>query len=105
SSRPHKIRFGFASQSGDLPFSQAVTESLRTAASVSGVDLLVLDNRYDASTALSNAEEFIRQHVDLVIEFQVEQHAAPILADRPPAVNIPPIPIDIPHPNATYFGV
>jgi ribose transport system substrate-binding protein len=99
------MRFGFASQSGDLPFSQAVTESLRDAAAASGVDLIVLDNRYDASTALRNAEEFIRDRVDLVIEFQVGDHAAPIIADRLAAANIPLIAIDIPHPNATYFGV
>jgi len=105
SSRPRKLRFGFAGQSGDLPFSQAVTESLRSAAAASGVDLLVLDNRYDASTALANAEEFIRQRVELVIEFQVEQHAAPIIADRLSAAGIPLMAIDIPHPNATYFGV
>lgn len=104
-SRPRKLRFGFAGQSGDLPFSQAVTESLRSAAAASGVDLLVLDNRYDASTALANAEEFIRQRVELVIEFQVEEHAAPIIADRLAAAGIPLMAIDIPHPHATYFGV
>lgn len=104
-SRPRKMRFGFAGQSGDLPFSQAVTESLRAAAAASGIDLLVLDNRYDASTALANAEEFIRQRVELVIEFQVEEHAAPIIADRLSAAGIPLMAIDIPHPNATYFGV
>jgi len=104
-SRPRKMRFGFASQSNDLPFSQAVTESLRAAAAASGVDLLVLDNRYDAATALENAEEFVRQWVELVIEFQVEDHAAPIIADRQSAAGIPLIAIDIPHPNATYFGL
>lgn len=104
-SRPRKLRFGFAGQSGDLPFSQAVTESLRAAAATSGVDLLVLDNRYDASTALANAEEFIRESVELVIEFQVEEHAAPIIADRLAAAGIPLMAIDIPHPHATYFGV
>lgn len=104
-SRPRKMRFGFAGQSGDQPFSQAVTESLRAAAATSGVDLLVLDNRYDASTALANAEEFIRERVELVIEFQVEDHAAPIIAARLAAAGIPLMAIDIPHPNATYFGV
>jgi ribose transport system substrate-binding protein len=104
-SRPRKMRFGFAGQSGDQPVSQAVTESLRSAAASSGVDLLVLDNRYDASTALANAEEFIRERVELVIEFQVEDHAAPIIAARLAAAGIPLMAIDIPHPNATYFGV
>jgi ribose transport system substrate-binding protein len=42
-----------------MPFSEAVTESLK-AASSAGVDLIVLDNRYDGSTALHNVDEFAR---------------------------------------------
>ncbi len=102
---PKKMRFGFAGQSADMPFSEEVTKSLRDAARSVGVDLLVLDNRYDGPTALRNAEEFIRNKVDLVIEFQVEQEVAPMIGDRIAAANIPLIAIDIPHPNATYFGV
>ncbi len=104
-SLPLKLRFGFAGQSSELPFSQAVTSSLQLAASASGVDLLVLDNRYDADTALKNAEQFVSSRLDLVIEFQVEQHVAPIIADRIAAAGIPLIAIDIPHPHAVYFGV
>ena len=70
-----------------------------------GVDLLILDNRYDATTALKNAEEFVRSKVDLVIEFQVEQEVAPMIGDKIAAAGIPLIAIDIPHPHATYFGV
>ena len=103
--RTRKLRFGYASQSSDMPFSNQVTESLRDAAGQMGVDLLVLDNRYDAATALENAEEFVRQRVDLVIEFQVEQEVAPMIADRIAGANIPLIAIDIPHPHATFFGV
>jgi ribose transport system substrate-binding protein len=102
---PLKLRFGFASQSAEMPFSQAVTHSLQSAAAASGVDLLILDNRYDAATALKNAEEFVRSRIDLVIEFQVEQQVAPIIADRIAAAGIPLIAIDIPHPHAIYFGV
>ena len=53
--RPRKMRFGFAGQSADMPFSVEVTESLKDAASMVGVDLLILDNRYDAATAVKNA--------------------------------------------------
>jgi ribose transport system substrate-binding protein len=70
-----------------------------------GVDLMLLDNQYDAATALRNAEEFVRSKVDLVIEFQVEQEVAPVIADKIAAAKIPLIAIDIPHPHATYFGV
>jgi ribose transport system substrate-binding protein len=103
--RPKKMRFGFAGQSADMPFSEEVTESLMDAAASVGVDLMVLDNHYDAATALKNAEEFIRSKVDLVIEFQVEQEVAPMIGDKIAAAKIPFIAIDIPHPHATYFGV
>lgn len=103
--RPRKMRFGFAGQSSEMPFSEAVRESLQQAASQAGVDLLVLDNKYDAAIALKNAEEFVKEGVDLVIEFQIEQEVAPIIADRIAGANIPLIAIDIPHPHATYFGV
>lgn len=103
--RPKKLRFGFGGQSADMPFSVEVTESLKSAAASVGVDLLILDNCYDAATAVKNAEEFVRSRVDLVIEFQVEHEVAPVIGDRIGAANIPLIAIDIPHPNATYFGV
>lgn len=104
-SRPRKLRFGFGGQSGELPFSNAVTESLRKAAMASGVDLLVLDNKYDGNVARQNAEEFVSSNVDLVIEFQTEQYVAPIIADRLAAAGIPLIAVDIPHPHAIYFGI
>jgi ribose transport system substrate-binding protein len=103
--RPKKLRFGFGGQSADMPFSEEVTRSLREAASASGIDLIELDNHYDAATAVLNAEEFIRKQVDLIIEFNVEQSVAAIIGDKIAAANIPLIAIDIPHPNATYFGV
>jgi ribose transport system substrate-binding protein len=103
--RPKKMRFGFAGQSADMPFSNEVTESLKAAAASVGVDLLVLDNCYDAATAVKNAEEFVRSRVDLVIEFQVEDEVAPMIGDKLAEAKIPLIAIDIPHPHATYFGV
>ena len=103
--RPKKMRFGFGGQSADMPFSVDVTNSLQAAATAAGIDLLVLDNCYDATTAVKNAEEFVRSRVDLVIEFQVEHEVASMIGDKIAAANIPLIAIDIPHPNATYFGV
>jgi ribose transport system substrate-binding protein len=104
-SRPKKLRFGFASQSSAMPFSEAVTESLRSAASSSGIELIVLDNKYDPHVAMRNAQEFLGKNVDLVIEFQIDEHVAPLIAHTLSRANIPLIAIDIPHPHATYFGV
>ncbi|MGC9199084.1 MAG: substrate-binding domain-containing protein [Acidobacteriaceae bacterium] len=103
--RPRKVRFGFAKESAEMPFSEAVAASLQFAADQAGVDLVILDNRYDGATAIKVAEEFIRKRVDLVIEFQIDQQAAPIIADKISAAGIPMIALDIPHPHATYFGV
>lgn len=104
-SRPRKVRFGFAKQSAEMPFSEAVAASLQAAADQAGVDLTILDNRYDGATAVKVAEEFIQKRVDLVIEFQIDQQVAPIIADKISGAGIPLIALDIPHPHATYFGV
>ncbi len=104
-SRPRRLRFGFAVQSADMPFSVAVAQSLTTAAAAAGVELIILDNRQDPAVALRNAEEFVSKHVDLVLECQVEEHAAPRVAQIFKKAEIPLVAIDVPHPNATYFGV
>ena len=69
------------------------------------MDLVVLDNHYDASTALKNADEFVRKRVDLVIEFQIDQRVAPVLAHKVDSAGLPLIAVDIPHPHSTFFGV
>jgi ribose transport system substrate-binding protein len=104
-SRPKRLRFGFAAQSAEMPFSVAVAASITAAAAAAGVELLQLDNRYDPDVAIKNAEEFVRERVDLVLEFQVEEHVAPHVAHIFKKAEIPLVAIDVPHPNATYFGV
>jgi ribose transport system substrate-binding protein len=104
-SRPRKMRFGFAGQSAEMPFSEAVTNSLKAAAAASGVELIIRDNRYNAETAIKNAKEFVAEGVDLVIEFQIEEQIAPSIAHIISRAGIPLIAIDIPHPHASYFGV
>jgi ribose transport system substrate-binding protein len=104
-SRPRRLRFGFAAQSAEMPFSVAVAQSITAAAAASGVELVMLDNRYDADTAVENAEKFVAKRVDLAIEFQVEEHVAPRVAHIFKKAEIPLVAIDVPHPNSTYFGV
>jgi ribose transport system substrate-binding protein len=79
--------------------------SVTSAAAASGVELIVLDNQFDASIAIRNAEEFVAKRVDLVLEFQVEEAVAPRIANIFKKADIPLVAIDVPHPNATYFGV
>ena len=104
-SRPRRLHFGFAVQSAEMPFSEAVAQSVIAAAAASGVELIMLDNRYDPEVAVRNAEEFVAKRVDLVLEFQVEEAVAPRVAHVFKKAEIPLVAIDVPHPNATYFGV
>ncbi|MGD0890664.1 MAG: substrate-binding domain-containing protein [Terracidiphilus sp.] len=104
-SRPRRLRFGLAVQSADLPFSVAVSQSVTAAAAAAGVELIVLDNKFDPDVAIQNAEELVAKRVDLVLEFQVEEAAGPRVAHIFKKAEIPLVAIDVPHPNATYFGV
>ncbi len=104
-SRPRRLHFGFAVQSAEMPFSVAVAQSVSAAAAASGVELILLDNRFDPDVAVRNAEEFVAKRVDLVLEFQVEEAVAPRVAHIFKKADIPLVAIDVPHPNATYFGV
>jgi len=99
-----KYRIGYAAQGQDSSFSREVAASLVQAAENGRVELVVVDNRYNAKTALRNADQLIREEVDLVIEFQADDAVAPAITRKFLEANIPMIAIDIPHPGATYFG-
>jgi ribose transport system substrate-binding protein len=102
--RRKRYRIGYAAQGQDSSFPREVHATLVQAAEREGIELIVVDNRYQPKVALRNAEHLIREQVDLVIEFQTNEAVAPAIASRYFEANIPLIAIDIPHPGATYFG-
>jgi ribose transport system substrate-binding protein len=102
--RRKRYRIGYAAQGQDSSFTREVHGGLISAADREQIELIVLDNRYQPKIALKNAEQFIREGVDLVIEFQTDESVAPAIASRYHEAGIPMIAIDIPHPGATYFG-
>jgi ribose transport system substrate-binding protein len=105
--RPFKqklYRLGYAAQGTDYQFSKEVSAGLQRAAQAEGIELICVDNRYNAKIAQRNADVLVREKVDLVIEFQTDEHVAPIVAAKYREANIPLIAIEVPHPGATYFG-
>ena len=102
--RRPRYRIGYASQGQHTSFPREVLTGLQRAAEAEQVELLVLDNRYQPKVALRNADQFIREQVDLVIEFQSDEAVAPAIGSKYLQANIPFIAVDIPHPGATYFG-
>ncbi|MGA2535609.1 MAG: substrate-binding domain-containing protein [Terracidiphilus sp.] len=97
------FRIGFATQ-GDTEFAREVTRSMENAAAREHLQMTTLNNRYSAREALRNADVFIRERVDLVLEFQTYERVAPVIASKFLAANTPVIAIEVPHPGAVYFG-
>ncbi|MCC6364762.1 MAG: substrate-binding domain-containing protein [Bryobacterales bacterium] len=54
--------------------------------------------------ALKNAQRFVNEHVDLVIEYQLDEEATGSLSARFESSGIRVIAINNPIPGATYFG-
>jgi ribose transport system substrate-binding protein len=100
-----KYKIGFANLTEDIVFTQLVEQGIKEAAKQAGnIDLVIADNKLDGATALANANNFITQGVDGVIEFQTDEKFSNVIMDKFRAKNIPVIAIDIPMPGATFFG-
>jgi ribose transport system substrate-binding protein len=99
-----QFRLGYGIQSMEFGFCASVSDSIARSARASGIDLLMLDNRDTPDEALTNAEVFIRESVDLVIESQTDVRTAHKLAKLFQDASIPVIALEIPQPNAYYFG-
>lgn len=98
-------KIGFANLTEDIVFTKLVREGIEQAAAEAGnIELVFADNKLDGATALANAENFIAQGVDGVIEFQTDEAFGNVIMSKFRAENIPVIAIDIPMPGATFFG-
>jgi len=100
-------KIGFANLTTGVDFITAVEDGMKSAATAAGnIDLVIANNNLDGATALNNAENFVAQGVDGVVEFQTDEKFGNVIMNlfqnQEPA--IPVIAIDIPMPGATFFG-
>jgi ribose transport system substrate-binding protein len=102
--RRRRYRIGYADQGELTSFPREVQKGLVRAAEEANVELIIVNNRYQPKVALRNAQQLVRQGLDLVIEFQTDESIAAAVAAHYFEAGIPLIAIDIPHPGATYFG-
>ena len=104
--REGKVRIGFANIAENFPFAISVREGIERAAAEAGnVDLIVADNRMDGQIAMNNAENFLVQEVDGLIEFQTDEKFGKAIMRKMQDAKVPVIAIDIPMPGAVFFGV
>jgi ribose transport system substrate-binding protein len=97
-------KIGFANLAENAPFFVDVRKGIEKVAKERGIELVVADNKTDGATALANAENFITQKVDFVIEFQSDEKFGQVIMDKFNEKNIKVIAIDIPMPGAVFFG-
>ncbi|MGH2379620.1 MAG: sugar ABC transporter substrate-binding protein, partial [Candidatus Limnocylindria bacterium] len=95
----------YASFGSQFPFIALVDQSVQDAADEAGVELVFLDNAFDADKALTNANLIAtRGDVEVVLEFNYYQQSNLVIAEIFRDAGIPVIAVDIPVPGATYYG-
>lgn len=98
-----RFRVGYAAL-GKIPMSGEVTRSMHAAARRFGLALLVADNEDSPSKALSNADQFFAEGIDLLVEFQRNDTVSHLIATKCHNAGVPAIAINFPQPGAYYFG-
>lgn len=100
-----RYKIGYLAETGETSFYRAVFRGLSESAERSGLDLVALNSQSSLQVALENAERLLAENVDLVMLFQSFSEIASVIATRTRSRKMPLIAIEMPHPNAIYFGV
>ncbi len=101
-----RYRIGFANLTEEISFGRDVRRGLELAAKPHGqIELIIADNQLSGSQALTLADDFIAQGIDLMIEFQIDETVGSQLMHLFSQHAIPVIAVDIPMVGATHFGV
>ena len=99
-----RFRIGYAAADNHMKFSDEVSRSLVVAARNHGVDLIVKDNEASPPKALANVDSLLEEGIHLLIEYQLNQTVAQLIAAKCHDAKVPVIAITYAHPGAYYFG-
>jgi ribose transport system substrate-binding protein len=100
-----RYKIGYLAETSETSFYRAVSRGLLESAERAGMDLVVLNSHSSPDVALENAERLLAENVDLVMMFQSYTQVASVISTRARSRRMPLIAIEMPHPNAIYFGV
>jgi ribose transport system substrate-binding protein len=100
-----RYKIGYLAETGETSFYRAVARGLVESAKRAGVDLVMLNSQQSPDIALANVEKLLAEDVDLVMMFQSYSQVAAVISTRASSRKMPLIAIEMPHPNAIYFGV
>jgi ribose transport system substrate-binding protein len=99
-----RCRIGYAAADNHMKFSDEVSRSLVVAARNHGVDLILKDNEASPPKALANVDSLLEEGIHLLIEYQLNEAVAQIIATKCHDAKVPVIAITYAHPGAYYFG-
>jgi ribose transport system substrate-binding protein len=100
-----RYKIGYLAETGETSFYRAVFRGLSECAERAGLDLVALNSQSSLDVALENTETLLAENVDLIMIFQSYAQIASVIATRTRNRRMPLIAIEMPHPNAIYFGV
>jgi ribose transport system substrate-binding protein len=100
-----RYKIGYLAETGETSFYRAVGRGLIESGERAGIDLVVLNSQQNPDVALANVERLLDENVDLVMMFQSYSQIAAVISTRTSSRKMPLIAIEMPHPNAIYFGV
>ncbi len=101
-------KLAFANFSVSFPFCASVEKNIKEVAALAGfdpADLIILDNQYNATIGLQNADIVLSKNANAFIEFQVDAKVNAILAQKFRNAKIPVIAVDIEVPGSPFVGV
>jgi ribose transport system substrate-binding protein len=99
---PKGITIGFGNAAPNIPFLDEQSRILKGIADRYGWKVVELNNNADGPTALKNVDQFVLDHVNYIIEFQIDATINPVLCAKTQAAHIPVITEGIPGP-CEYF--
>lgn len=100
-----KTAIGYIGTSLRNPFAASVLESLERSARTGGLRLVEFEPQTKSSDALADVDTAVAEGVRVMIHFHTPRDFAPMVSRKLRESNIAQIAIDIPQPDALYFGV
>jgi len=95
----------FGDGQASVPFAAAIVRALRPLARNMGFDLAYCDLDLKPEKALSCAHELVAQRPTVAVIENWQSSVAKQMMDIYNDAKVPVITVDLPHPNAVYFGV
>lgn len=103
--RSQKLAIGYCGMSIREPFAAAVLEGLEHAARGAGLRLHLTEPPDDLPHGLQEVEALLGEGIRMMLHFHLAEDFAPLISRRLRDAGIPQIALDIPYPDAIFFGI